>query len=112
MKRKACECLRVPPEGHFQKSLIMRLKNLMIRDFLWQDHTTFAGSYGICRIIRHLQAGQGVFSKSSSGRLLPLTRCFGAALALFWYCSCAVFVLFWYSSGLTGNPQKAASDIC
>ena len=55
MKRKACECLRVPPEGHFQKSLIMRHKNLMIRDFLWQDHTTFAGSYDICRIIRHLQ---------------------------------------------------------
>ena len=49
MKRKACECLRVPPEGHFQKSLIMRHKNLMIRDFLWQDHTAFAGSYGICR---------------------------------------------------------------
>ena len=43
MKRKACECLRVPPEGHFQKSLIMRHKNLMIRDFF------MAGPYGICR---------------------------------------------------------------
>ena len=104
MKRKACECLRVPPEGHFQKSLIMRHKNLMIRDFLWQDHTTFAGSYDICRIIRHLQdhtafagrAGRFLkkqFRPASSADAL-FWRCFGAVLVLFLCCFCTVLVQF------------------
>ena len=55
MKRKECDRLCVPPEGHFHKSLIMRHKNLVIRDLfisflaallLWSDGESVKGNSG------------------------------------------------------------------